>query len=289
MKPGTEYEMFVGKLHKALIEADTLFQQKNIEIEQGKKIIDRCGIEREFDLYWEYEFAGVIYKTIIECKDYSSAVSIEKIDALIGKLHDLPGIQPIFATSIGYQSGAKHKAKQNGIELLIVREQNDSDWIDKNGNPYIKQVNINMVLHSNISVTEINPCLDKEWLLANTSYSIEHFNNTIFEPADITMIEDKKNNTVRTIMSYLEDINNKSGEEYGNHETTLSFDDAYIHFNQERFKIKYMEIKYIRPAPTTMPILIDYSKEMIGIIEYLSRNEKVSFFNNGKIVKEKMI
>lgn len=60
--------------------------QKNIEIERNKKIKDNYGIVREFDLYWEYELAGVIYKTIIECKDYASRVSIDKIDAFIGKL-----------------------------------------------------------------------------------------------------------------------------------------------------------------------------------------------------------
>jgi hypothetical protein len=289
MKPGKSYEIFVGKLHKALIESETLFNQKNIEIVQGKKIVDLCGIEREFDLYWEYEFAGMISKTVIECKDYSSPISIEKIDALIGKLHDLPGIKPVFATTIGYQSGAKIKAEKNGIELLIVREQNDSDWYDKNGTPYIKEINIEMVLHSDIYVTEIRPFIDKEWLVNNTTKKIEDFQNHRFESVETTKIDDKKNNTLRTVMSYLEEINGKSDEEFGNHEIKYTFDDAYLIFDDERYKLKYIEIVYNRPAPTTMPIKIDYSKELLGIIEYLSRNEKVSVFSNGKIFKEKMI
>ena len=125
---GREYEKFVAALHQALFDSEKWTELKNIKIEQNKKINDNFGIAREFDLYWEYEFAGITYKTVIECKDYASKVSIEKIDALLGKISDIPDLKPIFATKTGYQSGAKKKALSNKVELLIVREQNDSDW-----------------------------------------------------------------------------------------------------------------------------------------------------------------
>ncbi|GAG14919.1 unnamed protein product, partial [marine sediment metagenome] len=135
---GKEYEAFVANLQQALLDSELLGGQKNIEIEQNKKLVDSCGIEREFDLYWEYELAGISYKTIIECRDYNSNISVNHIDGLIGKLSDIPDVKGIFATRKGYQSGAKTKAGQNKIDLLIVRKQNDQDWQDKDGNPYIK-------------------------------------------------------------------------------------------------------------------------------------------------------
>jgi hypothetical protein len=100
--------------------------------------VDRNGIEREFDLYWEYELGGFTYKAIIECKDYNSTIFIKKIDALLGKLHDIPDLRGIFATKMGYQSGALKKAQENNIDLLIVRKQNNSDWTDEEGAPLIK-------------------------------------------------------------------------------------------------------------------------------------------------------
>ena len=94
--------------------------KRNIVVERRKKIIDRSGNTREFDLYWEYELAGVTYKTVIECKDYATPISLEKIDALIGKIHDIPDLKPVFATKTGYQKGAKNKAESNGIELSLL-------------------------------------------------------------------------------------------------------------------------------------------------------------------------
>ena len=94
---GREYEEFVANLHQALLDAEKLSDQTKTLVEKNKKITDRCGIEREFDIYWEYELAGFTYKTVIECKDYNSTISIDKIDALIGKTQDIPDIKPVFA------------------------------------------------------------------------------------------------------------------------------------------------------------------------------------------------
>ena len=66
---GRDYESFVQKLQQALINSEEYLHQKNISIERNVKITDNYGIDREFDLYWEYELAGVTYKTVIECKD----------------------------------------------------------------------------------------------------------------------------------------------------------------------------------------------------------------------------
>ena len=68
MSNGKDYEEFVKTLQQALLYSELIGSSKNIEIESNKKITDNNGIEREFDLYWEYELAGVTYKTVIECK-----------------------------------------------------------------------------------------------------------------------------------------------------------------------------------------------------------------------------
>jgi hypothetical protein len=101
-RSGKEYEGFVAKLQQAILDSEEFTHQKNIKIEMNKIIIDKNGVEREFDLYWEYELGGFTYKTIIECKYYNSTISIDKIDALIGKIHDIPDLKAVFATKQGY-------------------------------------------------------------------------------------------------------------------------------------------------------------------------------------------
>lgn len=57
---GKEYELFVANLQQALLNAENVTTQKSINIEVDKKILDNCGIERQFDIYWEYESGGLM-------------------------------------------------------------------------------------------------------------------------------------------------------------------------------------------------------------------------------------
>ena len=52
---GKAYEEFVGLLHQALLNTESITAQKNIEIQRNKIIVDSCGNEREFDIYCEFQ------------------------------------------------------------------------------------------------------------------------------------------------------------------------------------------------------------------------------------------
>lgn len=160
MKAGKEYEEFVGKIHESLLNSEGITAQEKIQIERNKKLVDNCGIIREFDLYWECQLAGVVYKTVIECKDYKSNVSVEKIDSLIGEIRDIPDLRALFATKLGYQSGAVQQAKKNRIDLLIVREKNDSDWTGLDETPLVKTFCINMYIYSSARIKGFFPAID---------------------------------------------------------------------------------------------------------------------------------
>lgn len=97
---GIPYELFVKKVYEALQRTKDLPHHRNIDIRHNVKIVDQGGIERQFDLYWEREEFGTLKKSMIECKDYQNGVSIERVDALIGKMIDFPDITPILATSV---------------------------------------------------------------------------------------------------------------------------------------------------------------------------------------------
>jgi len=273
---GKNYEEFVGNLQQALLDSETVTNIKSVNIEKNKKIIDKNGISREFDLYWEYEIAGVIHKNIIECKDYMSKVSIDKIDALLGKLQDIPGIKPLFATKTGYQSGAEIKASQHDIDLLIVRESNDSDWEGQ-----IKKIHLSINVQEPARILDFMPYVDKECLAENKST----IPNKVLD--DEIFIDDLEKGEYYSLMELSSKLTplNRGTIKKGVFEEVVEFKNGYILYDKLRLKLRAYKIKYEILEPIKTERIEDFSKEMIGVIEYLGRNYKKAIFNNGKIRK----
>ncbi|TGL45996.1 restriction endonuclease [Leptospira perdikensis] len=279
---GKDYELFVKSLQQAILNSESVATQKNIVIEVNKKLIDDCQIEREFDLYWEYELGGLIYKTIIECKDYNSKISVDKIDALIGKVRDLPDIKAVFATKQGYQSGAQKKAARNKIELLIVREQNDTDWRDSEGRPLIKKIIINMFICLPASINHFLPTVDSKWLEENNKQNIDSSFSLTGLDKDI-IIEDIGRSDKYSLYDLSYRLSNIDGKRIGTFEEPINFDNAFLIYKELKLKIKSILLNYSIHKPIENPIEIDFSKELEGVIEYLERGKKKTIFKNGKI------
>ena len=233
-------------------------------------------------IYWEYELGGITYKTVIECKDYNSNVSVEKIDALIGKVRDIPDLKAVFATKKGYQSGAKTKADKNKIDLLVVREQNDTDWTDEDGTPLIKKICINMHLCMPAHIHKFEPAIDGEWVKENTTIdttkpiSLSGLNNEIF----IENTDTGETYSLHELASRLAPLERK---EYGVFEKIEKFNNAFIHHKDLKLKLAGYKIEYSISKPINEPIEIDFSKELIGVVEYLQKGTKKSIFKDGII------
>lgn len=284
---GKDYEQFVALLQQALLNAERITEQKNIKVYLNKKIVDSCGVKREFDLYWEYELAGITYKTVIECKDYNSRIPLEKIDALIGKITDIPDLKAVFATKKGYQSGAKTKAEHNKIDLLIVREQNDSDWQDVDGIPFIKTIHINMILQMPASITEFQPLVDPGWAKENVNedlgspISISGLYNEIF-------IENQDKGERYSLHELRSKLAPLGGQGFGSFTKEERFDEGWIVGSDFKSKIKGYDLSYFIAKPYEEPMVIDFSKELVGVIEYLQKGTKKSIFKKG-FIKENIL
>ena len=274
MSNGKDYEIFVQTLQQAFLDSEQLTSQTTIEIERNKRITDTCGIKREFDLYWEYELAGITYKTVIECKDYAVPVSVEKIDALIGKIRDIPDLKPVFATKTGYQSGAEKKARNNKIDLLIVREQRDTDWKDK-----FRELGVQMHFDIPPRITGFHPVVDREWIRRNTNLNpttpptISGLNNEIF-------IEDLVKNETYSLFDLAHRLESIAGNNYGDLSHSESFENAYLIADGLRLKMNSYKVEYVRSETLESSINIDFSKELIGVIEYLSKGSSTAVFRD---------
>ena len=281
---GKEYEQFVSRLQQALIDSEEFLKQKNITIETNKKIKDSNGQNREFDVYWEFELSGINYKNVIECKDYKNAVSLEKIDAFIGKLTDFPNFMPIYATKTGYQSGVKAKAEKHKVNLLIVRNQNDSDWEDQDGNPYIKSVHIKTEMIPPAEIINFTTVFDRDWIKENTDASMLD-EKTIDMSSDNVFIEDLKSQEPKYSAKELTDkLCYSTKGEYGIFNQTKNFENAFIYFGLRKFKLTSYTIEYRLLAPITMNQHLDFSKDIIGVIEDVLSKSKTAVYND-KVVR----
>lgn len=282
-----EYENFVAALQQALLDAENLTTQKNIKTEINKKIKDNCGIVRQFDIYWEYELGGLTYKTVIECKDYASDISVEKIDALIGKTRDIPDLKAVFATKKGYQSGARIKAEQNKIDLLIVREQNDTDWTAEDGTPLVKKICLEINLVMPAEIHEFKPLFDIEWIKKNmdidagTTIGFSGLNNEIF-------IEDRIKGEKYSLYDLAQKLEPMDGKDHGEFEKTVKFDEAFLYHQDIKLKLAGYIVKYSKPKTAKESREIDYTKELVGVVEYLQKGTKKSIFRNGAIKQSKI-
>ena len=278
---GKEYELFVSKLQQAILNTEGIAHQKNISVEVRKIITDNCGIDREFDVYWEYELGGIVYKTVIECKDYCSKISVDKIDALLGKVKDLPDLKPVFATKIGYQSGAQLKADQNKVSLLIVREQNDSDWTDAQGNPLIKVINMNLIALTPPRIVDFRPTVDKLWLNDHPEINLEA--TPISANSNEIFIDNIKTGERYSIHDLGGRLASAHQEGYGKFTSMEEFENAFLCHADLKLKLKKYEVDYVLSQPIKTSFTCDFGDELIGVIEYLDRGLKKSIFKNGMV------
>ncbi|WP_433847085.1 restriction endonuclease [Acinetobacter proteolyticus] len=270
---GRAYEEFVQSIYKAIIfsEQSGISKQQNIEVEINKVLTDKNGTQRQFDIYWEYRLAGHLYKTVIECKDYASKISIEKIDAYIGKLQDFPGITGLYATKKGYQKGALTKANQHNIDLLIVREQNDTDWKDKDGTPLIREVHIGITAILPARILDFNMLLPKDSKPLDPK-SLSGLNTEI-------IITDEENNEQYSLFDLQDRLLNEHPEDFGTFEKKFLFK-GNITTPDIKVDIVGYTVKYEIPQPAKQKLQIDFAAKLIGVVEYLQRGEKSLIFND---------
>ena len=109
-----------------------------------KKIKGKSGVEHQIDVFWEYRYAGVSHKVLIECKYYSKAISLIHARNMLGLLNDIPNSQGLIVTTQGFQSGVLDFCNHYEISLKRIRPPEGSDW-----DGCIQIANVNGKLYQN--------------------------------------------------------------------------------------------------------------------------------------------
>lgn len=67
--------------------------------------------------------------TLIECKDYKSAITVDKIRDFQQRIKEIGAQKGYFITTSSFQSGARDEAKANHIGIAVMDETNSLQWI----------------------------------------------------------------------------------------------------------------------------------------------------------------
>ncbi len=181
----TEYEKFVRSIVETLLRAQGL---ETVKVEHDVQV---QGLARshQIDVYWEYRLGGVTHRVIINCKRYAGTVEVTDVNTLAGVLMDLPRVQGIIVTTVGFQKGAIDVAKTHNIGLKIIRPPEDDDWQNR-----IREVH--MELHIDTpELTGLQIALNEAWIKANFPDPNSQV-GTFAADARTTRVRDLKTGTV---------------------------------------------------------------------------------------------
>lgn len=156
-----QYEQLTQSIYQAILQNE---ECNNIQVKHNVEITGRSGVSHQIDVLWCFRQAGIEHTVLIECKNYASNITLEKVRNFFGVLNDIGNARGIIVTKTGYQSGAAEFANYYGISLKILRKPNDNDWKGR-----IKDIHINitakMIVSSKdrpLSVEVILKCKDEE-------------------------------------------------------------------------------------------------------------------------------
>ena len=168
---------------------------------------------------------------------------------------------------------------KNNIELLIVREQNNSDWVLKDGTPLIMSFIGNIYSITPLEITTFNTKLDRKWINENTDLDTSRGTLQLSNYNGETIIEDVGRNDKYSLKKLQERLGRSNDRGFGKHSLLIEFEEAYIHHDALKLKLREIDLTYHISKPIHQQMSIDFSKELVGVIEYLSKNSKTKIYN----------
>jgi len=137
-----EYERLTQSVYQAILRREG----QNIEVLHNQDVVGKSDVAHQVDVLWRFKLAGVNHMVLIECKNYASALTLEKARNFFAVLHDIGNCSGVMVTRTGFQSGVEQFAKFYGIDLKLLRRPNPEDWDGK-----IKDIQLNLTFNGVVS------------------------------------------------------------------------------------------------------------------------------------------
>ncbi len=248
-RPDQDYERFVQNVYQTLLNAEG---KDTVEVERDIKLKGISGQEHQIDVYWKYKQAGITYETAVECKLYKKTVNVGRIRDFQGVLTDIRGLRGVFATKLGYQSGAKMYAKAYNIRLLVIREpeEKDYDW---------RTLNVELFgSYAKLLRERLQVIPDLNWYLAQGLHPEDREVAVSGDGSDI-FLENRSTGERKTMLDIQRELdifaqNLVVGGQHSrvfpnDKERDERFEDTWLHFSKddsiEPVKISQLEVPYV--------------------------------------------
>lgn len=114
MKAGTEFERLARDIFD-LISRD----EPHVNIEGPKVFLDGTDGKREFDLVVRTKAAGLIFLTVVECRDHGKKLDVTHVDGFHSKMKDVNANKGVLISRMGFTGTAQRKAQRLGISLYV--------------------------------------------------------------------------------------------------------------------------------------------------------------------------
>lgn len=121
--PSREYELLTQAVYQALVR-----EVPDARVEHDLHLPDVSGVRHQVDVYLEFRVAGHLYRTIIECKEWSRKVDVGPVTAFYGLIESLGLEKGIMVSRVGFSDEAREFAAAKGIDLVELRRSTDKDW-----------------------------------------------------------------------------------------------------------------------------------------------------------------
>lgn len=92
------------------------------------KIKGKSGVVRQIDVSVRYRLGQFDLLIIIDCKDWKTRVDINDVGSFIDVVEDVEANKGAIVCNAGFTTGAKKRATEKGIDLLLAVDAENMDW-----------------------------------------------------------------------------------------------------------------------------------------------------------------
>ncbi len=140
-----KYERLTQEVYQAILRRDG----NAVDVRHNTRIAGRSGVEHQIDVYWETVQASIGQKVLIECKNYTSNVTLHDVRSFFGVVHDVGNCVGVMVTKRGFQKGAADFSRHYGINMKLLRKPEGQDWLGR-----IKTIQVDVHAKMVVSTTE---------------------------------------------------------------------------------------------------------------------------------------
>ncbi len=115
-----KFEEFVASL-QSLSTPDAVLKHDD-------KIKGKSGVIRQIDVSVRYKLGQFDLLIVIDCKDWKNPVDIADVGSFIDMVEDVEANKGAIVCNAGFTDGAKKRAIEKGIDLLLAVDAENMDW-----------------------------------------------------------------------------------------------------------------------------------------------------------------